>query len=156
MASDVMTKGPRDRRVPGWLRRKIGDPLAKRLMRLVPTSKMGVLWTTRRDGGWRTTALALWPRNGERYLVALFGETYWVRDLRSGRPARLEVRGKVEDVVLEELTGEGAVDFWHEYANRFNGPARRYANATRRPDRAEAARLAASHAVFRIVEPRLA
>jgi len=136
--------------VPSRLRRTVGDPLAKRLSRFMPSERFGVLWSTRRDGTWRTTALGIWPQEGRRYLVALFGETYWVADLRASRPARLESGSRVADVALRELDPEQAIDFWMTYARRFAGPASRYTGISREPTRDEAAAIAAGHPAFLI------
>ena len=136
--------------VPSPFRRAVGDPLAKRLSRLLSSERFGVLWSTRRDGSWRTTALGIWPQDGRRHLIALFGETYWVADLRAGRPARLESGSGVADVTLRELDAEQATEFWMAYARQFAGPAGRYTGISRDPDRDEAAAIAAGHPVFLI------
>lgn len=134
--------------IPSRLRRSVGDPLAKRLSRFLSSERFGVLWSTRRDGTWRTTALGIWPQEGRRYLVALFGETYWVADLRAGRPARLESGSLLADVTLRELDPEQATEFWMTYARRFAGPAGRYTGIGREPGRDEAEAIAAGHPVF--------
>jgi hypothetical protein len=156
MTSPAATTSPsNDRRiVPSRLRRTIGDPLAKRISRFIGGERFGVLWSTRRDGSWRTTALGIWGMDGRRYLVALFGETYWVADLRAGRPARIAAGGETVDVTLRELDAEQATDFWMAYARRFAGPATRYTGISREPGREEAASIAAGHAVFLIEEER--
>ena len=138
------------RLVPSWFRRRVGDPLAKRVARLVGTERFGVLWSTRRDGTWRKTALGIWPQDGRRHLVALFGETYWVADLRAGRPARITSGSCVHAVTLHELDAEQATDFWIGYARQFPGAAARYTGIGREPSREEAAAIAAGHPVFLI------
>ena len=150
-SSTALPSTPMPRRiVPSRLRRTLGDPLAKRLSRFMPSQRFGVLWSTRRDGTWRTTALGIWPDEGRRYIVALFGETYWVADLRAGRPARLESGSHTADVMLRELDSEQATDFWMRYARRFAGPASRYTGISREPGRDEAGAIAAGHPVFLI------
>ena len=149
------TSDPATRRlVPSSFRRRVGDPLAKRVARLVGTERFGVLWSTRRDGTWRKTALGIWPQDGRRHLVALFGETYWVADLRAGRPARIASGSRVRDVTLHELDAEQATDFWVGYARQFPGAAARYTGMGSEPSREEAAAIASGHPVFLIDEER--
>lgn len=146
-----MTIAPVDRMTPGFFRRRFGDPLAKIVAPLLRSKRMGVLYTTRRDGSWRSTALGVWPRDDRRFLVALFGDTWWVKDIRAGRPVELSVGGVRRSIRAEELRGEAGADFWVWYAGAYRGPASRYAGASPAPDAAEAARLAAERPVFEVL-----
>lgn len=84
------------------------------------------------------------------HVVALFGITPWVRDVRRGRPTALARRGRLTPVRLEELSPAANSEFltWFRSANP--GPARQYlTGVASRPD--EALALAERHPVFRVV-----
>ena len=132
------------------LRMRLGDPVMKRLAPLRRSRSTGVLHTVRRDGSPRSTALVVWQRSEERFVVALYGLSYWALDLRAGRPAELDLGGTRRPVAVTELVGEEAVAFWRWFAATHQAYATRYAKASPSPDEAELRRLAEGYPAFRI------
>lgn len=140
------------RKRPGWVRRRIGDPLARLLIGRFGGARAAVLRTRRSDGTRRRVPLFLWRRADDRYLVALFGETFWVRDIRAGRAAELEGRGGARAVHLRELPRGDAAEFLGYFSETFATPAKQYLGVSGPLSRAEREALAVRHAVFTVLE----
>jgi len=132
------------------LRMRIGDPVVKWLVHRRPSSSTAILHTTRKDGSPRTTAVIGFARGEERFVVALYGLSWWARDLRSGRPAELELGGARRPVTATELTGDEGVAFWRWFAAEHASYAQRYAKASPVPDEAELRNLADTFPAFRL------
>jgi hypothetical protein len=132
------------------LRMRIGDPVVKLLAPLRKSSSTGVLHTIRKDGSPRTTALIVWDRDGEQLVIALYGVSYWALDLRSGRPAELDLGGRRRGVTATEIVGSDAVELWRWFAATHTSYAVRYAKASAQPDDTELARLAEGYPAFRL------
>ncbi|HYO42982.1 MAG TPA: nitroreductase/quinone reductase family protein [Candidatus Limnocylindrales bacterium] len=135
--------------LPNRLRMRIGDPIVKWLVHRRPSESTAILHTARKDGSPRTTAVIAFRRDGARFVVALYGLSWWARDLRSGRPAELELGGSRRAVVATELTGDDGVAFWRWFAAEQARYAQRYAKASAVPDEAELRNLAATFPAFR-------
>lgn len=69
----------------------------------------------RRTGALRTVALIPLDRDGERFLVAPYGEVQWVRNLRAAGTARL-TRGHVSEMITAtELSARQAAPVLKQY-----------------------------------------
>lgn len=96
------------RRVPAYLRppaltRHVVNPLAVRLQ----TGGVRALTVTGRRSGRAHTVPVIPVETGEsRYLVAPFGESEWVRNLRAAGMCTLEHKGQVETVHATEVPVE--------------------------------------------------
>ena len=82
-------------RRPLWIMRKVVDPLI-----LFLVGRMGlddhngtrvIEVQGRRSGEWRGTPVKLLELNGQRYLVAMYGKTSWVKNLRASGCGRLRL-----------------------------------------------------------------
>ena len=60
----------------------------------------------RRSGEWRTVPVNVLELGGSRYLVAIRGETEWVRNLRASGSGEVRRRGRVERFEAEEVPDE--------------------------------------------------
>jgi deazaflavin-dependent oxidoreductase (nitroreductase family) len=58
----------------------------------------------RRSGKPRRTPVKVLVADDERYLVSLYGNSAWARNLRASRRARLRLGRRVESVVATELS----------------------------------------------------
>jgi deazaflavin-dependent oxidoreductase (nitroreductase family) len=110
----TMDQAPREPgyRRPTWLRIHFWDPLARFMIQrgLAPGgegadgSGMRVLEVLGRKTGrpyQRPVAVAV--VDGRRYVVSLWGESQWARNLRAGAPARLQIGRRVEPVEAQEV-----------------------------------------------------
>jgi deazaflavin-dependent oxidoreductase (nitroreductase family) len=59
--------------------------------------------TGRRSGEPRSTPVSIAVLDGDRYIVAAFGDAAWVRNVRAARAGTLLRRGRTESVRLDEL-----------------------------------------------------
>jgi hypothetical protein len=83
---------------PGFLIRRIANPLA-RLFGSATTLAV----RRRRTGEWQTIPVNVLELDGERYLMAVRGETEWVRNLRGAGCGELRHRSKTETFRAEEI-----------------------------------------------------
>lgn len=97
---------PAARRLP-WIMRHVVDPLTR-----IAVGRLGlddhngtrVLEVKGRTSGiWRATPVKLLELDGRRYLVAMYGETDWVRNLRVQGGGRLRLGSHVTDFQVVEL-----------------------------------------------------
>jgi deazaflavin-dependent oxidoreductase (nitroreductase family) len=114
------------------------NPLMRRLIgtgiHLGPRNAPMVLLPVkgRKTGQPRTTAVNIFERDDVRYVLAAFGETDWVRNLRAAREATLTLRGRRLAVDAVELPIEEAAPLIQDalepfLRTRFGGRAlRRY------------------------------
>jgi hypothetical protein len=85
---------------PGFFIRRIANPLA-RLFGAATTLAV----RRRKTGDWQTIPVNVLELDGQRYLMAVRGETEWVRNLRAAGGGELRRRRKVEPFrVAEEIT----------------------------------------------------
>src|SRR5436305_1135660 len=90
-------------RVPGWVR--FFNPVARMLLAAgVPMGPNTLLTVPgRKTGRPRTTPVAVIEKSGSRWLLAPFGETDWVRNLRAVGRATIAARGRRDEVSAIEL-----------------------------------------------------
>ena len=76
----LMTDGTEERRYlePGWFMRRVANPV---VMRLGLATRLAV--RGRKSGRWYEVPVNVLELDGERYLVAVRGETDWVRNVRA-------------------------------------------------------------------------
>jgi deazaflavin-dependent oxidoreductase (nitroreductase family) len=116
-----MTSPSRPR--PPWIMLHVIDPLA-----LFAVGWLGlddhagtrVLEVKGRTSGvWRATLVRLLEMDGRRYLVAMYGETQWVKNLRAQGGGRLRMGGKVTDFRAVELANKDKVPALRAYMKRY-------------------------------------
>jgi hypothetical protein len=83
---------------PGFFIRRIANPLA-RLFGAATTLAV----RRRRTGEWQTIPVNVLELDGERYLMAVRGETEWVRNLCAAGGGELRHRSKTETFRAEEI-----------------------------------------------------
>jgi F420H(2)-dependent quinone reductase len=83
---------------PGFFIRRIANPLA-RLLGAATTLAV----RRRRTGEWQTIPVNVLELDSSRYLVAVRGETEWVRNLRAAGDGELRRRGSAEPFRAEEI-----------------------------------------------------
>ncbi len=103
-----------------------------------------------RSGRLRTVPVTL-VENGDRWLVAPYGERAWVRNVRASRAGRLRRGRRAADVRFEEVGPEEAAPvlqrYWREVA-----VTRAYFDVGARPALDDFQRVAATHPVFRVLD----
>src|SRR5207237_7365901 len=99
------------------------NPLARRSLRVAALLGPNALITVRgrKTGLPRTTPVALVDLDGRRWVIGTFGETNWVRNLRTAGEATLTVGRKREDVRATELSPEGAAAFFRDVIGPYVG-----------------------------------
>jgi deazaflavin-dependent oxidoreductase (nitroreductase family) len=99
---------------PAWL--PAFNVIARRLLAAGAPIGPDMLLTVRgrRTGLPRTTPVAICAHGDRRGVIAVFGETEWVRNLRADEHATLRVGRRREQVRAVELTGVDAVDFFRD------------------------------------------
>jgi deazaflavin-dependent oxidoreductase (nitroreductase family) len=104
----------------------------------------------RRSGRPYSTPVTLVHRDGERWLVAPYGEVAWVRNARAAGRVSLSRGGKVETVGIEELGPKDAAPILKQYLT--DVPITRpFFDVTANADLEAFAAEAPRHPVFRIV-----
>jgi deazaflavin-dependent oxidoreductase (nitroreductase family) len=76
---------------PGFFIRRIANPLASLFGAATTLAVRG-----RQSGDWKTVPVNVLELDGGRYLMAVRGETEWVRNLRAAGGGELRRRGKSE------------------------------------------------------------
>jgi deazaflavin-dependent oxidoreductase (nitroreductase family) len=84
---------------PGFFIRRIANPLARLLGAATTLAVPG-----RRTGEWQTIPVNVLELDGDRYLMAVRGESEWVRNLRAAGGGELRRRGKAEAFRAAEIT----------------------------------------------------
>lgn len=94
-------------RRPSWVMLHLVDPLTRLLVgRLGMDDHNGTRVLEikgRKSGLWRATPVRVLELEGQRYLVAMSGETHWVRNLRAQGVGRLRLGGQVVNFRATEL-----------------------------------------------------
>ena len=92
------------------------NPIARRVLKLGALMGPNALITVRgrKSGVPRTTPVALVELGGRRWVIGTFGETNWVRNLRSAGEATLSVGRKQEEVIAAELSVEARTAFFRD------------------------------------------
>ncbi len=121
-ASTQQTPMPARRRPP-WFMRHVGDPLARFLVgRLGLDDHTGtrVLEVKGRTSGvWRTTPLKLLDWEGHHYLVAMYGKTGWVKNLRAQGNCRIRMGSQVTAFKAVELADADKLPILRAYLKRY-------------------------------------
>jgi deazaflavin-dependent oxidoreductase (nitroreductase family) len=142
-------------RRPPWIMRHVIDPLA-----LFAVGWLGlddhagtrVLEVKGRASGvWRATPVRLLEMDGRRYLVAMYGETQWVKNLRAQGGGRFRMGGKITDFQALELSDKDKHPALRAYMKRYWSLVSGMTSVTSpdAPDE-EIARAAPMHPVFRL------
>ena len=121
---------------PGWLTRKIANPIVARLGLATTLAVRG-----RTSGQWRRVPVNVLELDGSRYLVAPRGNAEWVRNLRAAGEGHIERRGKTESFRAIEIPDEAKPPVLDAYLAHWHSQAAALFAAL--PD-------AADHPVFRI------
>jgi deazaflavin-dependent oxidoreductase (nitroreductase family) len=109
-------------RVPSFV--GLLNPIARRILKVGALMGPNALITIRgrKSGLPRTTPVALVELQGKRWVIGTFGETNWVRNLRTAGQATLTKGSRREDVWSVELTVEERAAFFRDvvapYARR--------------------------------------
>ncbi|MCX9193548.1 nitroreductase family deazaflavin-dependent oxidoreductase [Carbonactinospora thermoautotrophica] len=121
---------------PGRLVRAVVNPL---VMRFGAATTLVV--RARVTGKTQAVPVNVLDYEGGRYLVAVRGETQWVRNLRAAGECELRRRGQVYRYVAEEVPVEDREPVIAAYRERWDSQVRRFFQAL--PDPAD-------HPVFRL------
>jgi deazaflavin-dependent oxidoreductase (nitroreductase family) len=105
----------------------------------------------RRSGRLRSTPVTL-IENGERWLVAPYGEVEWVKNARAAGEVTLSRRGRSERLRIEEATPEQAAPVLKRYLRMGSVVVRPFFEARRSAPLADFAAEAHRHPVFRLRE----
>src|SRR5437660_10020241 len=92
------------------------NPIARRVLKVGARVRPSALITVqgRKSGLPRTTAIALVDLGGGRWVIGTFGETNWVRNLRTAGEATLTVGRDRERVIARELSLEERAEFFRD------------------------------------------
>ncbi|MGP8163814.1 MAG: nitroreductase/quinone reductase family protein [Acidimicrobiales bacterium] len=104
---------------------------------------------------WRTVPVHLLVLDGERYLVAVRGETEWVRNIRVAGEGELVIGRRVEPFVVEEIADPDKAEILRAYLRRWGAEvAASFDGVKAESPEDELRRIAPQHPVFKIVVPR--
>ena len=81
----------------------------------------------RRTGKLQQVPVNLLQHDGRRYLVAIRGNTQWVRNVRAAGAARLQVGRRIEQVTFTELPVDDRVPVLRRYLARWGWEVGRFA-----------------------------
>ncbi len=73
----------------------------------------------RKSGIWRSTPVRVLDLDGHQYVVAMYGECGWSRNLRASQHGRLRRGPRVTEFHAEELTGEARLPVFRAYLRRW-------------------------------------
>jgi deazaflavin-dependent oxidoreductase (nitroreductase family) len=111
------------RRRPPWIMQHLVDPLTIFAVgRLGPDDHNGtrVLEVKGRTSGvWRATPVKMLELDGRRYLVAMYGETHWVKNLRAQGGGRIRLGSRVTDFRAVELADKEKLPVLRAYMKRY-------------------------------------
>ena len=140
-------------RRPPWIMQHLFDPLTRLVVgRLGVDDHNGtrvIEVKGRTSGVWRATPVKLLELDGRQYLVAMYGETNWVRNLRVQSGGRLRLGSHVTDFRAVELASQEKLPVLRAYFRRWWSLVARMTTVTSpdAPDE-EIARAAPMHPVF--------
>ncbi len=143
------------RRQPPWFMLHLVDPLTVFLVgRLGLDDRTGtrVLEVKGRSSGlWRATPIKLLELEGQKFLVAMYGETGWVKNLRAQGSGRIRLGSHMMDFCAIELDGAEKLPVLRAYMKRYWSLVAGMTTVTspEAPD-AEIAAAAPLHPVFRL------
>jgi deazaflavin-dependent oxidoreductase (nitroreductase family) len=110
--------------------------------------------TTRghKTGKARTSPVNPLEHDGQRYLVAPRGETFWVRNIRAAGEADLQLGRRKQHITVEEIAEADRPQLIAAYLERWGKITRTQFGTVNEPDQPELERLAARTPVFRITQ----
>jgi len=112
-------------RRPRWVMRNLFDPLAVFLVgRLGLDDHNGtrvIEVKGRTSGIWRLTPVRVLDLNQRQYVVAVYGESNWAKNLRSQGRGRLRWGNHVEEFRAVELSGKEKIPVLRAYLKRWWG-----------------------------------
>jgi len=110
-----------ERRAPRWL--KWVNPINRFLLRrgIGPPPQHLLVTTGRKTGKARTTPVAVLAFEAERYLVAGYDGSDWVKNARATGRGRLQRGRRVEDVALLEVPPDQRAAILHHFAQSVRG-----------------------------------
>jgi deazaflavin-dependent oxidoreductase (nitroreductase family) len=142
---------------PPWSMRPVFDPLTVFLVgRLGMDDHNGtrVLEVRGRASGiWRATPVRVLELEGKRFLVGMYGETSWARNLRKSGVGRLRIGGRVTEFRATELSGDDKLAAFRAYLTRWWPLVKGLSglDSPEAPDE-QVRKVAATHPVFRLAE----
>jgi deazaflavin-dependent oxidoreductase (nitroreductase family) len=90
------------------------------MARLFRPSIVGLLSVRGRSSGeWRSVPIAVLDYDGDRYLLAAYGDTEWSRNLRAAGGGRLTRRGTVEEFTAVEVPAAERPPLIDAYRQKF-------------------------------------
>jgi len=139
----------RKRRAPRWL--GLVNPINRWLLArgIGPATQHLLTITGRRTGLARITPVALVTVDGNRYLVAGFVDSDWVRNARAAGRAQLRRGRAIEDVTLIEVAVADRGPVLRAFASQVRG-GRPFLGVSARASDAAFRDVAARHPVFRV------
>ena len=144
------------RRLPPWIMRRVVDPLtiwAVGGLGLDDHNGTRVIEVRgRSSGAWRATPVKLLELDGQRYLVAMYGETGWAKNLRAAHGAgRIRMGKVITDFTAVELPDAARLPVLRAYFRRWWSLVARMTPVTS-PEAPDAVLAAAAHLhpVFRL------
>jgi deazaflavin-dependent oxidoreductase (nitroreductase family) len=140
-----------ERRAPRWL--KWVNPINHFLLKRGIGRPSQHLLTTigRKSGRLRTTPVVVLAFEGERYLVAGFSGSDWVKNVRVAGRGQLQRGRSLESVALVEVPLEQRAAILQLFARKVRG-GRSFLTVPSKAPRAAFAEAAAHHPVFRLTE----
>jgi deazaflavin-dependent oxidoreductase (nitroreductase family) len=142
-------------RQPPWIMRSVVDPLtvfAVGRLGLDDHNSTRVIEVRGRASGlWRATPVKLLELDGRRYLVAMYGQTGWAKNLRAQGGGRLRMGRDVTPFRAVELSDADKLPVLRAYLKRWWSLVASMTTITSAdaPDE-ELARAAPTHPVFRL------
>ena len=129
---------------------RLSNKFAATLLRAgVKLGNMALLSVRGRKSGLpRTTPVTLVVQDGQRWLIALFGEVNWVRNLRAASEATLTLGRHSETISATELTAEEAAPILKQSLSGAPSFLRAYFDVTSASSIEEFVREAPRHPVF--------
>ena len=131
---------------------RAGNAVATTLLRLgLPMGPMYLLTVRgRKSGQQRTTPLAILELDGARYILAVYGVSDWVRNLRAAGTATLSRGRHKERITVTELPPKEAAAILKATSGGGPGFLRRYFETTPTSSLEQFEREAIRHPVFKI------
>jgi deazaflavin-dependent oxidoreductase (nitroreductase family) len=106
----------------------------------------------RKTGEPHTVVVLLVEQNGERFLVAPYGEVQWVRNIRAAGTATLTRGRHSETISVRELDAKEAAPVLKQYLMQVSGGVRSYFVATKNSPQEDFESESADHPVFQITK----
>ena len=142
-------------RQPPWIMRHLFDPLTLFLvgsLGLDDHNGTRVIEVKGRSSGvWRSTPVRLLDLDGRRYVIAMYGESNWAKNLRAQGGGRIRMGNHVTDFRAIELIDEDKLPVLRAYLKRWWSLVAKMTIVTSpdAPDE-EIAKAASMHPVFRL------